>query len=146
VIDNGQASYLDEFQDVFVNAIGIGFHRQLLPDASLDIGFSATAMHYVSEKPCEIENHVHMVGATGPTLVAYAERAATDWENILLARARELRPGGRLVFMNFGQDGQGRYLGNTGGVNMFDTFHQIWTAMRDAMDYVHCYLAIGKTA
>jgi len=126
-----QASYLDEFSGVFVNAIGIGFHRQLIPDASLDIGFSATAMHYVSEKPCEIENHVHMVGATGPALAAYARRAATDWQNILVARARELRPGGRLVFMNFGKDGQGRFLGNTGGVNMFDTFHQIWTGMRD---------------
>lgn len=125
------ASYLTEFDDVFVHACGIGFHRQLLPDASLDIGFSATAMHYVSEKPCEIKDHVHMVGASGSTLEAFSVRAADDWTNILLARAAELRPGGRLVFMNFGIDEQGRYLGNTDGINMFDTFHMLWKAMAE---------------
>ena len=56
----------------------------------------------------------------GATLAAYTERAAKDWENILLGRARELVPGGRLVFMNFGKDEQGRYLGGTGGIDMFD--------------------------
>ncbi|MGI9481100.1 MAG: SAM-dependent methyltransferase [Hyphomicrobiales bacterium] len=125
------ASYLTEFDDVFVHACGIGFHRQLLPNNSLDVGFSATAMHYVSEKPCEIENHVHMVGASGETLKAYAARAAQDWESILLARAAELRPGGRLVFMNFGIDEEGRYLGTTGGVNMFNTFNELWQNMCD---------------
>ena len=129
--DDNENNYLSNFSGVFINAIGIGFHRQLLPNESLDIGFSATAMHYVSEKPCEIENHVHMVGATGKTLAAYAERASKDWENILLARAKELRPGGRLVFMNFCKDDDGWYLGNTGGVNMFDTFHSIWRAMQE---------------
>ena len=119
-------AYYTEFDDVFVHACGIGFHNQLLPDASLDLGFSATAMHYISEKPCEIPDHVHMVGTSGPTLEAYADRAARDWENILLARAHELAPGGRLVFMNFGKDEQGRYLGGTGGVDMFDTFDALW--------------------
>ncbi len=127
--DDLENNYLSEFDGVFVNACGIGFHSQLLPDASLDLGFSATAMHYVSEKPCEIENHVHMVGAKGVTLDAFTRRAADDWNNILLARAKELRPGGRLVFMNFGKDEEGRYLGNTGGVNMFDTFDLHWRAM-----------------
>ncbi len=129
--DDHENNYIDEFQDVFINACGIGFHRQLLPDACLDIGFSATAMHYISEKPCEIEDHVHMVGASGATLTAYANRAAKDWENILVARAKELHTGGHLVFMNFGIDEEGRYLGNTGGINMFDTFHVLWKAMRD---------------
>ncbi len=123
--------YLNDFDGVFVQACGIGFHRQLLPDSSLDIGFSATAMHYVSEKPCDIEDHVHMVGASGAALKAFSQRAADDWQNILLARARELRPGGRLVIMNFGKDEEGRYLGHTGGVNMFDTFHLHWKAMAD---------------
>ncbi len=124
-------NYYTEFQDILVHACGIGFHRQLLPDASLDFGFSATAMHYISEKPCEINNHVHVVGAGVETRVAYAARAATDWENILLGRAAELRPGGRLVFMNFCKDEIGRYLGNTDGINMFDTFNQLWRGMHD---------------
>lgn len=125
-------NYLAELSRVFAHACGVGFHPQLIPDATLDIGFSATAMHYLSEKAMEIPDHVHMVGATGAVLDAYAARAAADWEAILLARARELRPGGRLVLMNFGKDERGRYLGNTGGVNMFDTIDQHWRAMAEA--------------
>jgi len=125
------STYLTDIENVYVNACGIGFHKQLLPDASLDIGFSATAMHYISEKPCPIDNHVHMVGACGDTLAAYAVKARQNWEDLLLARASELRPGGRLVMLNFGVDEEGRYLGNTGGVNMFDTFSDLWMQMRD---------------
>ena len=124
-------TYLTDIEDVYVNACGIGFHKQLMPDASLDIGFSATAMHYISEKPCPIGNHVHMVGASEETLAAYAEQARQNWNDLLVARAKELRPGGRLVMLNFGIDEEGRYLGNTGGVNMFNTFASIWKGMRD---------------
>ena len=122
-------TYIDEFDDVFVHACGIGFHEQLFPNESLDLGFSATAMHYLSEKPGEIDHHVHMTGAVGPILEDFTHQAAKDWQNILLARARELRPGGRLVFMNFGKDEHGRYLGNTGGISMFDTFNDLWVEM-----------------
>jgi hypothetical protein len=124
-----QQTYLTEFDNVFVSACGIGFHQQLLPDESLDIGFSATAMHYLSEKPCTIDNHVHMVGATGEPAKAFSDQAAQNWLDILLARAKELRPGGQLVMLNFGIDEQGRYLGNTGGVNMFNTFATLWKQM-----------------
>jgi hypothetical protein len=72
-----------------------------------------------------------MVGATGAALQAFVDQAAKDWERILLARAKELVPGGRLVFMNFGKDEEGRYLGGTGGVDMFDTFDRLWRAMVD---------------
>ena len=129
--EQDENTYYKEFDNVFVHACGIGFHYQLLPNNTLDIGFSATAMHYVSEKPCEIPDHVHMVGASGDVLVQFSKRAAQDWENILVARANELRRGGRLVIMNFGQDEQGRYLGNTDGINMFNTFDLHWRSMVD---------------
>ena len=58
-------------------------------------------------------------------------RAKKNWNDLLLARASELRPNGRLVMLNFGIDEEGRYLGNTGGVNMFDTFNDLWRSMRD---------------
>lgn len=130
-LDGSDNTYWREFPGVFVQGVGIGFHHQLIPDATLDLGFSATAMHYVSERPCEITTHVHHVGAEGAELAAFDRQAADDWERILLARAVELRPGGRLVIMSFGKDEQGRYLGNTGGVNMFDTFDLHWRAMAD---------------
>ena len=128
---SGANTFLTDIENVFVNACGIGFHEQLLPNETLDIGFSATAMHYISEKPCTIDDHVHMVGASGESLAAFAQQAKRNWEDLLLARSRELRPGGRLVILNFGIDEQGRYLGNTGGINMFDTFAELWSNMRN---------------
>jgi len=108
-------TYLDEFEDVHVMASATSFYRPILPAGTLDLGFSATAMHWLSRKPCNLTNHVHMVGATGAELAAFAEQGRRDWETILLRRARELASGGRLVLVNFGKDEAGRYLGNTGG-------------------------------
>jgi len=105
---------------------GTSFYREILPPGTLHLGFSATAMHWLSAKPGDISNHVHMVGATGQELDAFRAHAHADWRRILLNRASELKSGGKLVLVNFCIDEEGRYLGNTGGVNMFDTFNQIW--------------------
>ena len=119
-------SYLERRGDIFPMVSGTSFYRQILPPASLDIGFSATAMHWLSSKVCNLSDHVQAVGGQGKELAAFREQAHRDWRQILLHRARELKPGGKLVLINFARDEQGRYLGNTGGVNMFDTFNQIW--------------------
>lgn len=124
-------AYQSLLDDVFVHACGTGFHRQLFPAASLDFGFSATSMHYLSEKPGEITTHCHATGAEGAEATAYADQARLDWERILLARAKELKPGARMVCLNFGIDEQGRYLGNTGGPHMFHLFDRFWREMRD---------------
>ncbi len=113
-------------ENVFVHGCGTGFHRQLLSNSTLHLGFSATAMHYVSSKPLEIPNHLHATRADEKSKAAFAEQAASDWQNILLARAAELVPGGRFICLNFGIDEHGRYLGNTGGKHMFDNFHKFW--------------------
>ena len=124
-------AYQKIFENVFVHGCGTGFHQQLLAKDSLSLGFSATAMHYVSEKPCQIKNHVHMVGADLSEKKQFMAQAAKDWESILIARAKELLPGGRFVCMNFGIDEKGCYLGNTGGHSMFDKFNQHWKAQLD---------------
>ena len=126
-----QLAYQTNHENVFVHGCGTGFHKQLMADASLCLGFSATAMHYVSEKPCEIKDHVHMVGADEAERAKFSAQAAADWERILLARAAELAPGGRFICLNFGIDEQGRYLGHTGGQSMFDNFTSHWRALRD---------------
>ena len=125
------ASYFDEIDDLYVFASGTSFHRPIFPPGTLNLGFSATASHYLSATPARIEKHVHMVGATGPERAAYIEQGRRDWEAMLLNRARELAPGGRLALFNFGIDEDGRYLGNTGGISMFDTFSALWGALRD---------------
>ncbi len=130
--DSNFDSYLKDFERIYVSASATSFYRQILPSATLNLGFSATAMHWLSAKPGNISDHVHMVGAHGAELAAFAAQGHRDWETILLHRAAELVPGGRLVLVNFARDEQGRYLGNTGGVNMFDTFNAIWQDFVDA--------------
>ncbi len=119
-------SYLHKREHIFPLVSGTTFYKQIVPSSSLNIGFSATAMHWLSTKVCNISNHVQAIGAEGKELDAFRQQAHRDWRQILLHRARELKPGGKLVLINFARDEQGRYLGNTGGVNMFDTFNGIW--------------------
>jgi len=124
-------TYLDERENIFPLVSGTSFYRQILPGESLNVGFSATAMHWLSQKVCNISNHVQAVGAEGEELAAFRLQAHRDWRQILTNRAKELKPGGKLVLINFGTDEQGRYLGNTDGINMFNTFNDIWQSFVD---------------
>ena len=119
-------SYLPSSTDVHVLQSASSFYSPILPKESLHLGFSATAMHWLSSAPCDISNHVHMVGSEGEQKEAFAKQAALDWQAILLNRSRELVSGGKLVLINFCIDENGQYLGNTGGVNMFDNFNRNW--------------------
>ena len=124
-------SYYTKIDDLYVFASATSFHQAIFPASSLNLGFSATASHYISKNPCNISDHVHMVGASGRERAAYSEQGRLDWERMLLARTRELVPGGRLCLFNFGIDEAGRYLGQTGGVSMFDTFSRLWAGLTD---------------
>ena len=57
--------------------------------------------------------------------------ARADWQDILLARASELKPGARLLTVNLARADDGRHMGNTGGVNMFDVMNRLWRALAD---------------
>lgn len=127
----GAGDYLTAYGNLYVFGSGTSFYRQVLSAGALSFGFSATAMHWSSRLPGTISNHLHAVGAKGAERQAFTDVGMKDWETILLNRARELEPGGRLVLVNFCIDEQGRYLGNTVGANMFDTFNQLWAALRD---------------
>ena len=117
---------------VFSFASGTSFYEQIFPDATLALGFSATAMHWLSRLPATLSDHVHAVFAVGAARAAFAAQAAADWERILLHRARELLPGGQMVLANFCTDEAGRYLGATGGRNMHERFGAHWRALHEA--------------
>jgi hypothetical protein len=123
------ASYYGKVPEVYPFASGTSFHQAIFPPERVDLAFSATASHYISKVPCNIPDHVHMVGATGEVRAAYDEIGRVEWERLLALRARELVKGGRLCYLNFGIDAQGRYLGHTGGVSMFDTFNRLWRGL-----------------
>ena len=87
---DGFATYLGELARVYALFSANSFYRQAVPDDSLDLGFSATAMHWLSAKPTDLSDHIHMVGASGDELRAFAEHAAQDWRTILImSRARD---------------------------------------------------------
>jgi len=130
-------SYVGEIPDVYPFASATSFHQAIFPRDSVNLAFSATASHYISKAPCNISNHVHMVGARGDELAQWKEIGRLEWERMLLLRARELVRGGRLVFLNFGIDKLGRYLGSTGGVSMFDTFDRLWLGLVEAGRITH---------
>ena len=125
------AALHDAAANIHVVASGPSFYQRALPAGMLHLGISATAMHWLSKKPCDIDDHVHAVGAKGPQLAAFATQAAEDWLTILSHRASELAVGGRLVLCNFCRDENGFYLGHTGGVSMFETFRRLWSDFRD---------------
>ena len=88
--------YASRFGDVAVFASGRSFYRQILPSKSLHLGFSASAMHYLSTMPGVIEDHVHSVRATPQEQLPFRAQSLADWETILLHRAHELVDGGRI--------------------------------------------------
>ena len=71
-------SFLPGSQNVHVLESGSSFYTPVMAANSLHLGFSATAMHWLSQKPCDISDHVHMVGASGKSLATFAEQAARD--------------------------------------------------------------------
>jgi hypothetical protein len=122
---------LPDFRGVFHFASGTSFYQQILPDAMLSLGFSANAMHWLSRLPATLADHVHVATARGAVRDAFAAQAAADWETILLHRAHELAPGGQLVFANFCIDEAGRYVGATGGRNMYEMLARHWHALHE---------------
>ncbi|WFU07245.1 SAM-dependent methyltransferase (plasmid) [Rhizobium sp. CB3171] len=121
-------SYLEDYPNVLTFASANSFHQCVLPPQSLDFGFSALATHYLSAPPCEIEKHIHMVGSNDQELAKFKEQGRSDWQKFLYSRSLELKSGGTLCVMNPGIDEAGNYLGNTGGVHIFNTFNELWTA------------------
>jgi hypothetical protein len=132
VLDVEDDAPLAQEPGLFTFASATSFHRQIFPDETLSFGFSASAMHWLSGKPGLIADHVHAVGATETEKAAYRKLARSDWSAILLARARELVPGGRLVLANFCVDECGRYLGSTASANLLDTLAKHWRALASA--------------
>jgi len=132
LLDSNSSAALADIPSLYIFGSGTSFYRQIFPNSSLALGFSATAMHWISSRPCMIAEHVQAVGAAPAERAQFRAQALRDWETILLTRARELLPGGRLVLANFCVDEVGRYLGHTTGVDMFDSFARHWRDLLSA--------------
>lgn len=102
------ASYVRGDPNIFSYAIGRSFYESLFPSGSVTLGWSSWAVQWMSRVPTAVPDHIHHSrSAVASVRAAYARQGAEDWQTFLALRARELRPGGRLVIllMALGADG-----------------------------------------
>lgn len=97
VLDRDPDRYALNEQNVFPCAIGRSFYEQVLPSESVHLGWSSYAAVWLSRIPGLIPGHFIAHMAAPAAQAAFERQAALDWKAFLSLRARELRPGGRLV-------------------------------------------------
>jgi hypothetical protein len=88
-------SYAD--RGVFTFAAGRSFYEPLFADGTVSLGWSATAVVWLSKAPCPLPDHLFSYATTGDLRKTWASAAAADWETFLRLRSAELRAGGELV-------------------------------------------------
>jgi hypothetical protein len=107
-LETDPQSYLRAGTDVFAYAAGRSFYEQIFPPAHISIGWTSITVHWLSSVPVPIRYHIFSTLADPVERSAYAARAAADWRQFLVHRARELTAGGRLVVVGSGADDHGR--------------------------------------
>lgn len=110
------------------------FYEPSVAPQTVSFGFSATAMHWLSQSPGPLNGHTHVLAANDPdALHRFTTQAMKDWYRILELRSKELKVGGRLLTVNLSRDNHGLYLGHNGGrtLNVHDQLHQIWRRLAD---------------
>lgn len=123
-------SYLAGQASVFASAIGRSYLEPLVPPGRVDLGWSSNALHWLGGNPVDVPDHGWAVfSASAEARAAVDRQLEEDWRAFLLARASELRPGGRLIcqFMGRGEESHGFEW-------MAGSFWDIWVGMaRDGL-------------
>jgi hypothetical protein len=97
VLDADPDRYALDDPNVFPGAIGRSFYENVLPPGFVHLGWCSYAAVWLSRVPTLIPGHFFSPHATGQARAEFDRQGAEDWEAFLSLRARELRPGGRLV-------------------------------------------------
>jgi gibberellin A4 carboxyl methyltransferase len=84
-----------------------GFFEQVVPPASITLGTSGSAAHWLSRQPPDLDMPRSLYRSDAPPseLAKILKQAAADWQAFLAARAEELQPGGVLLVQMLGADG-----------------------------------------
>ena len=96
-LDLDSDSYTRDAVDVYACGIGRSFYQNVLPPGSVHFGWSAYAVQWLSCVPTVSVDHLWPANLKDPARSIYEQQGARDWESFLALRAKELRPGGRLV-------------------------------------------------
>ncbi len=132
---NGQRAAEGRPDDV-VYLASRSFYERITPPRRVDLGFSATAMHWLGEKRVHLPDHTHANAAPeSPERAKIAEQAEHDWAHLMSRRLNELAPNGHFIAVNLAQNAHGHYLGHNGrDLNMHDVLHDIWRGYLESGD------------
>jgi salicylate 1-O-methyltransferase len=92
-------SYLRLHVETYAAAVGRSFFEPVLPPGSVTLGWSSFAAMWLTRVPAEAAGHVFGLLAPPDVLEQLHAQADQDWRSFLVARASELRRGGRLVVL-----------------------------------------------
>jgi SAM dependent carboxyl methyltransferase len=103
-------SYLRKDDAVYASAIGRSYYEQILPTASVSLGWCSWAVQWLSRTPAMIPDQVQVAVSRDPAArAAFARQAAEDWRTFLAMRARELSAGAKLVILAMAVDDNGEF-------------------------------------
>jgi hypothetical protein len=109
-LETSADSYLRGTRGVYPSAVGRSFYEQILPRASVTLGWSSWAVQWLSRVPGPIPDHLQVAFSKDAAAhTAYAAQAAADWRAFLSHRAAELAAGGRLVVLTMALDDAGDF-------------------------------------
>jgi hypothetical protein len=99
VVNSDPDRYVLHEANVFPCAIGRSFYEQVLPAASVNLGWSSYAAQWLRRIPSSIPRHFWPPRSIGAARRRFAREAAEDWAAFLSVRALEMTPGARLVLV-----------------------------------------------
>jgi len=112
-LDDDHDSYLHNDAASFASAIGRSFYSQILPSNTVNLGWTSWAIQWLSRIPeaaRELHDNVQVAYSNDDgARAACAHQAATDWNDFVAFRGRELSPEGRLVVLTMAVDQDGEF-------------------------------------
>ena len=103
-------SYLRRDPATFSSAVGRSFYSQILPANTVNLGWSAWSILWLSSVPAVVADHIHAsFSADSTARQAHDRLAARDWHEFVAYRGRELCPGGRVVVMTMAISPDGEF-------------------------------------
>lgn len=104
---SGPDSYLGKYPQARALFAPRGFFEQVTLPASVTLGTSGSAAHWLSRQPpgLDMPRSLYRSDAPPSELAKILRQAAEDWQAFLAARAEELQPGCVLLVQMLGSDG-----------------------------------------
>ncbi|CAF1137909.1 unnamed protein product [Adineta steineri] len=83
-------------------ASGKSFYQQILPSNTVQFGYTSSATHWLSKKPCNLREHCYALGgkSSAEELKLWSTQAAEDYRLFLQHRSNELKKGAVLACVN----------------------------------------------